>query len=955
MREHKGMKRLDILFLAIVVLVVGTFIVPLPRGYAANYEILLADVSSGGTQANGLSEEAVMSEDGRYVAFSSAANNLVPGDTDHVDVFVYDRLTGKTVRVSVKSDGSQCNNGSGDPSVSADGRFVAFESACSDLVPGDGNGSLDVFVHDRDADNNGTFDEDGGISTIMVSVMSGATTPGNGPSEHASISADGHHVAFDSQATNLVTPATSGPQVFVHDLGTGATILVSKNSAGTEGNGNSTFPAISSEGRHVAFTSGASNFDSIDGNVANDVYVHDRDADGNGTFDETPPAGVTSTVLVSMTSSGTAGTDTSRTTRDRSRAFSADGRYVVFESQALNLVPGKTNFPQFDVFVHDRDVDGDGTFDESPPAGLTSNVWVSVGMNGTQPNADSARGTISADGRYVGFTSSASNLVTGDTNGVNDAFVHDLKTGVTVRISVATDGTQANDDSAVTALSANGAYAAFQSQATNIVPGDTNSSEDIFLAVLDKDGDGVPDWSDTCPGDYNAYDEDYAFDRQLRDTDGDGKMDACDNCPYVPNNDFPDLQNDSDGDGIGDACEPYQMSDDTAPQDPVMKGTPLWDKICVKNTDTNAITIIRPDCFNIHTRWRKVSDQSLVIPRDRHGEAYGIPGDLITLQPSGEACVYCDLSETVAPENLKATTTGTAYSVDHTYTNWVQDPGWKWVLKSGDDPSKRCFDDAVTDGEVILPPEECYPNVWIGKMATGSKTITVKEEETPVQTLTAQCTFSPEVWMTQWAGIATTKVITATVSGIGFEGLDTGSIMLNGHTAPTSSSLDSGNLTLQFNRKEAVNSLQSPVVAGRFFQTIQGKVGPNYFSAQAPILIREAVNVSIDIKPGSYPNSINLGSNGNVPVAIISNSKFDATTVDPDTVSLADARVRMKGKKGELMASQVDVNGDGLLDLLVHIDTTGFELSSTDVEAVLEGMTYDGDPVVGKDTVRIVP
>jgi hypothetical protein len=267
---------------------------------------------------------------------------------------------------------------------------------------------------------------------------------------------------------------------------------------------------------------------------------------------------------------------------------------------------------------------------------------------------------------------------------------------------------------------------------------------------------------------------------------------------------------------------------------------------------------------------------------------------------------------------------------------------------------------------VILPPEECYPNVWIGKMATGSKTITVTVPDSPVQTHSAECTFSPEVWLTGWATITTTKVITAKLNVVneqgevvtsGFEGLVASSITLNGHIVPYSSSLDSTNttLTLVFNRQEAVNSLQTPVIAGRFFQTIQGMVGTNYFSAQSPIVLLDAFNVAIDIKPGSYPNSINLGSQGNVPVAILSSPSFDATTVDPSTVTLADAKVRVKGKKNELMASKVDVNGDGLLDLLVHIDTTSLELSSTDVEAVLKGMTYGGDPVVGKDSVRIVP
>jgi hypothetical protein len=113
------------------------------------------------------------------------------------------------------------------------------------------------------------------------------------------------------------------------------------------------------------------------------------------------------------------------------------------------------------------------------------------------------------------------------------------------------------------------------------------------------------------------------------------------------------------------------------------------------------------------------------------------------------------------------------------------------------------------------------------------------------------------------------------------------------------------------------------------------------------------ISVIIDIKPGSYPNSINLGSNGNVPVAILSAADFDATTVDPLTVTLAGAAVRIKGK-GTPQASASDVNGDGLLDLIVHVDTTALQLSETNTDAILEGMTFDGQKISGTDTVRIV-
>lgn len=113
-------------------------------------------------------------------------------------------------------------------------------------------------------------------------------------------------------------------------------------------------------------------------------------------------------------------------------------------------------------------------------------------------------------------------------------------------------------------------------------------------------------------------------------------------------------------------------------------------------------------------------------------------------------------------------------------------------------------------------------------------------------------------------------------------------------------------------------------------------------------------NVCVDIKPGSYPNSINLGSNGTVPVAILSSRTFDATTVNPTTVTLASAPVRLKGK-GTPMASFQDVNGDGLLDLVIHVSTEALQLSETDTEAILEGTTFAGQSVTGRDTIRVVP
>jgi archaellum component FlaF (FlaF/FlaG flagellin family) len=344
-------------------------------------------VASDGTQGNHVSWFPSVSADGRYVAFESNADNLVPSDTNNFeDIFVHDRQTGQTSRISVASDGTQGNGYSAIPAISADGRYVAFSSNADNLVSGDTNGVRDVFVHDRQTGQ-----------TSRVSVASDGTQVNNHADSPVAISADGRYVTFESRADNLVPDDTNGFQdVFVHDRQTGQTSRVSVASDGTQGNG---------------LSSGAS--------------------------------------------------------------ISSDGSYVAFFSNATNLVPGDTN-NDADVFVHDRQT------------GQTSRV--SVTSSGIQGNSGSYWPFISADGRYVAFDSAANNLVPGDTNNIQDMFVHDRQTGQISRVSVASDGTQANDRSYAPSVSADGRYVAFVAEASNLVPGDTNGFPDVF--VHDRGGSG---------------------------------------------------------------------------------------------------------------------------------------------------------------------------------------------------------------------------------------------------------------------------------------------------------------------------------------------------------------------------------------------------------------------------------------------------------------------------------
>jgi cold shock CspA family protein len=395
-------------------------------------------VSSAGVQGNSGSYYSSISADGRFVAFSSYASNFVPGDTNGTwDVFVHDRATGATTRVSVDSAGVQGNSESRYLSISADGRFVAFSSYASNLVPGDTNGTWDVFVHDRLTGQ-----------TSRVSVSS-AGVQGNSESRYPSISADGRFVALNSRASNLVPNDTNGERdVFVHDRVTGEVSRVSVNSAGIESNSDSCCRSVSADGRVVAFSSYASNLVPDDTNGRYDVFVHDR--------------ATRETWRVSVDSSGYEGNGYSWTP-----SLSANGRFVAFQSTASNLVAGDTN-SRSDIFLHDR------------VTGATSRV--SVDSAGAQANGGSLEyPSISADGRFVAFESGASNLVPGDTNATPDVFVHDRASGATSRVSVSSAGVQGNSESGYPSISADGRFVAFQSYATNLVPDDTNLAQDVFV------------------------------------------------------------------------------------------------------------------------------------------------------------------------------------------------------------------------------------------------------------------------------------------------------------------------------------------------------------------------------------------------------------------------------------------------------------------------------------------
>jgi Tol biopolymer transport system component len=350
-------------------------------------------VSTGGRQANDDSQSPVVDQRGRYIAFDSHANNLTRGDDNFVlDVFLRDTVARTTTLVSVATDGGVGNASSFGASISADGRYVAFVSDASNLVPNDDNGVRDVFVRDMVS---GT--------TELESVASDGTQQ-NSDAAQPAISADGRMVAFPSFASNLVPNDTNDAfDVFAHDRVTGETVRASQTSDGTQGDAPSTYAAISGNGRYVAFGSDATNLVANDTNGDRDVFVHDL---------------VTRrTRRVSVTASGGQADGQSVGPGVRGGlawgpAINFDGTRVAFDSVATNLVPGDTDtcgpFYQFppgvcpDVFVRDRTAD--------------TTVRVSLAFDGAQENDASTDPAMDSAGHAVAFFAPASNLVPGDTN-----------------------------------------------------------------------------------------------------------------------------------------------------------------------------------------------------------------------------------------------------------------------------------------------------------------------------------------------------------------------------------------------------------------------------------------------------------------------------------------------------------------------------------------------------------
>jgi len=399
------------------------------------------------TPATGSSGVPRVSADGRFIAFFSDADNLVFGDFNGArDIFLRDRLTGLTHVISTAASGEQGNASSSFPGISDDGRFVAFESLADNLIDSDHNGLRDIYVKDLAT---------GSVERISIST-DGAEA--NGPSYQPSLSASGRYVIFQSTATNLVADDTNGvADVFVHDRVLKTTVRASVATGGGEAHGPSSGGRITSDGRFVVFDSQASDLIALDGNGVQDVFLHDLDL---GT-----------TVRLSQSADGTPADKPSYFGR-----ISADGETAAFASAATNLVAGDTD-SHTEIVLVDLATGARSRADQSSAGDL--------------PDASASFPEISADGRYVTYTTEASNLVPEDNNGREDVFVYDRLQSKTLRVSLSNQGVQIDGFSSYPAVSANGKVIAFMSDATNLVENDDNNWVDVYVADL-TNGDPPP-------------------------------------------------------------------------------------------------------------------------------------------------------------------------------------------------------------------------------------------------------------------------------------------------------------------------------------------------------------------------------------------------------------------------------------------------------------------------------
>ncbi|MGB0953640.1 MAG: TolB family protein [Planctomycetota bacterium] len=388
-------------------------------------------------EANAGSHSPSFSADGRFVAFASRADNLFPGDTNGFeDIFLRDRKTGEVLLLSASLVGALGNGDSSEPSLSANGRYIAFSTLSSSFDSRDQNGLRDIYLHDRK------------WGWTALKSLGPASTFADAPCTEPVISADGDFLAFTTASTAFDSADTNGfEDVYFVEYTVFGPQRMSLSTSGALANGPSGEAAVSREGRFVVFMSHADNLVPGDLNQEPDIFLRDRQ--------------LNTTTLISRTVAGVPGNQASG-----APFLSTDGDWIGFHSDASDLVPGDTN-QQRDVFLFHR-----------PTETMTR---VSVDSSGGESNGGSSNPQVSANGRFVAFLSHATNLVGNDQNGHFDVFLHDTLTGQTTRMNRNGAGVEADRHTFDLAISSNGAHVGFSSDARNLVPGDTNQVSDVFV------------------------------------------------------------------------------------------------------------------------------------------------------------------------------------------------------------------------------------------------------------------------------------------------------------------------------------------------------------------------------------------------------------------------------------------------------------------------------------------
>ncbi|MFE3877500.1 TolB family protein [Kitasatospora sp. NPDC059146] len=422
-----------------------------------------ARVSEGpkGEQLDGYSTALGLSDDGRYALFSSTATNLLPlpGTPNNVEIYVRDLRNGHVERVSVADDGSKLNAMTFQASISGDGRYVAFSASATNVLPGGAKHRSDVYVRDRWTGRTELVTA-GGLPTTDDQSRYDAESP--------SISRDGRYVAYVSNRGDLASGAavTGQNNVYVTDRRTGTSRLVTVGADGTAAEANSFDPTISADGSTVSFGSRAGNLLPA------------------ATPDATPAAAPAATAAPALArphyypyyvwKAGTgriaAGSlDAAGHLGDAAHdaRISRDGRYLLYSLASYGQGSPGHGGTRLDVYAHEL------------ATGRTTQV--DTGLSGSTPDGESSGGEMTADGRWVYFDSAADNLVPGDTNGAVDVFRRDLRTGTTERVSLTRDGAQSTAASSAPRVDATGDTVIFNADDGNLVPGDTNLLQDVFL------------------------------------------------------------------------------------------------------------------------------------------------------------------------------------------------------------------------------------------------------------------------------------------------------------------------------------------------------------------------------------------------------------------------------------------------------------------------------------------